>query len=150
MLAFLGAIMILVGVAGNMIYTVKATSLEGTVFSEGIVLYLVYGGLLSALAALTHWAPALWGRVINDTKVIGLALIGLLGTVLAAFPLYIAGFSKQPADTVVGFDYKGPMALWNILSTLGHGLFIITVIGFVALLVDAIRQGTPVSQEVPA
>lgn len=149
-LAFLGAIMILVGVAGNMIYTVKATSLEGTVFSEGIVLYLVYGGLLSALAALTHWAPALWGRVINDTKVIGLALIGLLGTVLAAFPLYIAGFSKQPADTVVGFDYKGPMALWNILSTLGHGLFIITVIGFVALLIDAIRQGTPVSQEVPA
>ena len=149
-LSLLGALMIMVGVLGNGLYNLKPASLDGTVFSEGTVLYLVYGGLLSALGALSHWAPQLWGRAIDNTKLLGLALVGLLGTILSSFPLYIAGFADQPANTVMGFDYEGPMALWNILSTLGHGLFIITVIGFVALLIDAIRQGTPVSQEVPA
>jgi hypothetical protein len=53
-LSLLGALMIIVGVLGNGLYTLKPASLDGTVFSEGIVLYLVYGGLLSALGALSH------------------------------------------------------------------------------------------------
>jgi len=149
-LALLGALMILVGVAGNLLYTVKSTSLNGTVFSEGVVLYLAYGGLLSALAALTHWAPHLWGRTLEEAKVLGLALIGLLATVLAGFPLYVAGFSKQPANTVVGFDYSGPVALWNLLTGAGHALIALTIVGFVGLLITAVRKGTPVSQEATA
>jgi cytochrome o ubiquinol oxidase subunit 1 len=128
----------------------KATSLDGTVFSEGVVVYLVYGGLLTALGALSHWAPLLWGRAIDNAKVLGLALVGLLGTILASFPLYVAGFSKQPANTVIGFDYDGPVALWNVLTGLGHALILLTVVGFVALLIDAVRNGTPVSQEASA
>ncbi len=149
-LSLLGALMIIVGVLGNGLYTFKAASLDGTVFSEGIVLYLVYGGLLSALGALSHWAPLLWGRAIDNTKLLGLALVGLLGTILASFPLYIAGFADQPANTVMGFDYDGPAALWNVLTGLGHALIVLTVLGFVGLLIDAVRNGTSVSQEASA
>lgn len=149
-LSLLGALMIIVGVLGNGLYTLKPASLDGTVFSEGVVLYLVYGSLLSALGALTHWAPLLWGRAINETKLLGLASIGLLGTILASFPLYIAGFSKQPANIVMGFDYDGPIALWNILAGLGHALIVLTVVGFVGLLIDAVRNGASVSQEASA
>jgi cytochrome o ubiquinol oxidase subunit 1 len=149
-LSLLGALMIIVGVLGNGLYNLKAASLDGTVFSEGTVLYLVYGGLLSALGALSHWAPLLWGRAIDNTKLLGLALIGLLGTILASFPLYIAGFADQPANTVMGFDYDGPVALWNVLAGLGHALIVLTVVGFVALLIDAVRNGASVSQEASA
>ena len=149
-LSLLGALMIIVGVLGNGLYTLKAASLDGTVFSEGVVLYLVYGGLLSALGALSHWAPLLWGRAIDNTKLFGLALIGLLGTILASFPLYIAGFADQPANIVMGFDYDGPVALWNVLAGLGHALIVLTVLGFVGLVIDAVRNGESVSQEASA
>jgi heme/copper-type cytochrome/quinol oxidase subunit 1 len=149
-LSLLGALMIIVGVLGNGLYTLKPASLDGTVFSEGIVLYFVYGGLLSALGALSHWAPQLWGRAIDNTKLLGLALVGLLGTILASFPLYIAGFADQPANLVNGFDYDGPVALWNVLSGLGHGLIAVTVVGFVGLLNDAVRNGAAVTQEASA
>lgn len=146
-LSLLGVLMIIVGVLGNGLYTFKAASLDGTVFSEGVVLYLVYGGLLSALGALSHWAPLLWGRAVDNTKLLGLALVGLLGTILASFPLYIAGFADQPASTVMGFDYDGPVALWNVLTGVGHALIVLTVLGFVGLLIDAVRNGESVSQE---
>jgi heme/copper-type cytochrome/quinol oxidase subunit 1 len=149
-LSLLGALMIIVGVLGNGLYTLKPASLDGTVFSEGIVLYLVYGGLLSALGALSHWAPQLWGRAIDNTKLLGLALVGLLGTILSSFPLYIAGFADQPANLVNGFDYDGPVALWNVLSGLGHALIAVTVVGFVGLLIDAVRNGAAVTQEASA
>jgi heme/copper-type cytochrome/quinol oxidase subunit 1 len=149
-LSLLGVLMIIVGVLGNGLYTFKSASLDGTVFSEGIVLYLVYGGLLSALGALSHWAPLLWGRAIDNTKLLGLALVGLLGTILASFPLYIAGFADQPANIVMGFDYDGPVALWNVLTGLGHALIVLTVLGFVGLLIDAVRNGESVSQEASA
>jgi cytochrome o ubiquinol oxidase subunit 1 len=149
-LSLLGALMIIVGVLGNGLYNLKAASLDGTVFSEGTVLYLVYGGLLSALGALSHWAPLLWARAIDNTKLLGLALIGLLGTILASFPLYIAGFADQPANAVMGFDYDGPVALWNVLTGVGHALIVLTVLGFVALLIDALRNGASVSQEASA
>jgi len=149
-LSLLGVLMIIVGVLGNGLYTLKPASLDGTVFSEGVVLYLVYGGLLSALGALSHWAPQLWGRAIDNTKLLGLALVGLLGTILSSFPLYIAGFADQPANLVNGFDYDGPVALWNVLSGLGHALIALTVLGFIALLIDAVRNGEAVSQEATA
>jgi heme/copper-type cytochrome/quinol oxidase subunit 1 len=92
----------------------------------------------------------LWGRAIDNTKLLGLALVGLLGTILSSFPLYIAGFADQPANLVNGFDYDGPVALWNVLSGLGHGLIAVTVVGFVGLLIDAVRNGAAVTQEASA
>jgi heme/copper-type cytochrome/quinol oxidase subunit 1 len=133
--------MILVGAAGNFVGSVSSAGVVGTSFSEGTTLYFVYGGVLSALGALTYWAPKLWGRVLSDTKVLGLAALGLLGTIASSFPMYIAGFANQPADKVNGFHYGGPIAVWNGLAGLGHALLVITVLGFVGLLVTAVRSG---------
>jgi heme/copper-type cytochrome/quinol oxidase subunit 1 len=139
--AILGAIMILVGFAGSFLGNIDKVGLAGTSFAEGTSLYLAYGGLLIALGALTHWAPKLWGVVLDDKKVLGLTGLGLIGTVLAAFPLYIAGFANQPADVVNGFDYDGPIALWNVASAAGSALIVLTVLAYVGLLVTAVRAG---------
>ena len=140
-LAAVGSLMILVGAIGNFIGSISSTNVVGTSFAEGTTLYLAYGGVLSALGALTYWAPKLWGRVLDDSKVLGLALLGLVGTIASAFPMYIAGFTNQPADKATGFHYDGPIALWNGLAGLGHVLLLVTVLGFVALLIGAVRSG---------
>ena len=145
--AILGAIMILAGVAGSFVVNIEKADLAGTAFVEGITLYIAYGGLLVALGALTHWAPKLWGVVLDDKKVLGLTGLGLIGTVLAALPLYIAGFANQPAHAVTGFDYDGPVALWNVLAAAGSGIVVLTVVAYVGLLIAAVRNGAGASDD---
>jgi heme/copper-type cytochrome/quinol oxidase subunit 1 len=110
-------------------------------------LYFVYGGIVVALGALTHWAPKLWGRVLDDKKLLPLAGLGLLGTIAASFPLFIAGFADQPANVAGGFDYDGPIALWNVASAAGHALILLTVLAFVGLLAATVRSGAQASDD---
>jgi heme/copper-type cytochrome/quinol oxidase subunit 1 len=139
--------MILAGVAGSFLANIDKAELSGTAFGEGVILYLAYGGLLVALGALTHWAPKLWGVVLDDKKVLGLTGLGLIGTVLSSLPLYIAGFANQPAHAVNGFDYDGPIALWNVASAAGSTLIVLTVLAYVALLIAAVRAGAGASDD---
>jgi heme/copper-type cytochrome/quinol oxidase subunit 1 len=69
-------------------------------------------------------------------------LVGLafIATVLAALPYYVAGFAKQPAGSTL-FDYDGPQGLWNVLSTAGHFLMVLTVLAFVGLAAQSFRNG---------
>jgi heme/copper-type cytochrome/quinol oxidase subunit 1 len=139
--SILGVLMILAGAAGSFIGNIDDAGLQGTAFGEGVTLYLAYGGVLVALGALTHWAPKLWGVVLDDKKVLGLAGLGLIATVLSSLPLYIAGFADQPANVVNGFEYDGPVALWNVLSTAGSALIALVVLAYVGLLAAAVRAG---------
>lgn len=139
--ALLGALMILIGAVGNLVATVGRAGLIGTSFEDAVTTYLVYGSVMAGLGALTHWAPKLWGRVLDDQKVQGLSAIAFIGTILATFPLLIAGFTDQPTSALYGFDYDGPVALWNGLSAVGAALFTVAVLGFIALLVAAVRGG---------
>lgn len=134
-----GALMILVGVAGNFLATIESVDLVGTVFEEGVVVYLVAGGLLAGLAGLVHWSPKLSGRFVEGGRVAGLGALGLLATVAAAFPLYILGFLGQPGGTVADFSIDGPVGLLNVLAALGMGLLAVVVLGSVATML-----GTPV------
>jgi heme/copper-type cytochrome/quinol oxidase subunit 1 len=42
---------------------------------------------------------------------------------------------------VNGFDYDGPIALWNVASAAGSALIVLTVLAYVGLLVTAVRAG---------
>jgi heme/copper-type cytochrome/quinol oxidase subunit 1 len=128
----LGSLMVFVGILANAVYQIGDAQLGGTVFEEGTRLYVVYGALLATLGGVAHWGPKLWGRTMPDKAVIPLALLGLVGTVLAALPLLVAGFAKQQANSMV-LDYSGPKQLWNVLSLAGHGLVALTVLAFLAL-----------------
>jgi heme/copper-type cytochrome/quinol oxidase subunit 1 len=138
--AFFGIGMILVGMIGNVLHAVDDLGLQGTVFEEGAVVYVAYGAALAAMGGIVFWAPKLWGRRISERKVLPLALLGVLATVLAALPYYIAGFADQPAG-VVSYDYSGPSETWNILSLVGHGLMGLVVLAFVGLALAELRGG---------
>jgi len=136
--AFFGFGMILVGMLGNLLHAADDLALQGTVFEEATLVYVVYGVVLSMLGAVVHWASKLWGGTVGTATAAPLALLGVTGTVLAAFPLYIAGFLDQPAG--VSYD-DGDLSLWNLISLVGHGLMAITVLGVVGLVLKSLRSG---------
>ncbi|MFM9082459.1 MAG: cbb3-type cytochrome c oxidase subunit I [Actinomycetota bacterium] len=131
--AISGVLMILVGVAGNFIATIEGADLAGTVFEEGVVVYLVAGGLLAGIGGLVHWSPKLSGRLLGG-RMTALAPLGLLGTVAAAFPLYVLGFMGQPGATLAVFEIDGPVGVLNLLAGAGMAVVALVVLGTVATM----------------
>ncbi len=138
--AFAGAGMVLTGLAGNVLVHIGDTQLVGTVFEEGAWIYVCYGLVLGAMGGIVHWGPKLTGRLLPEVQAFGLAALGLVATVLASLPYYVAGFARQPAG-VVEFDYGGPQNLWNVLVTIGHGLMALVVVAFLLLALRSARNG---------
>ena len=132
--SFFGLGMVLVGMLGNAVHAIEDFGLQGTAFEEGVLVYVVYGGVLGGLGGVAHWAPKLWGRTMSEPKVIGLALLGVLGTILASLPLYVAGFFDQPAGQVI-FSISGPDTILNAAVAAGHALMALTVLAFVAMAI---------------
>ena len=148
--SFLGLLMIGVGVAGNFLQGIIDLELVdpaanvSSVLEEGATLYVAYGTALAVMGGLTFWAPKLWGRTLADKQLLPLALLGLLATVLASLPLYIAGFLDQvggipssDADVamLLSLDQVDGGSIWNLLSLVGHGLMALTVLAFAGLMV---------------
>lgn len=142
--AFFGFAMVLVGMLGNLLHAADDLDLQGTVFEEATLVYVVYGAVLAAMGATIHWAPKLWGATLDAGKVLPLALLGLTGTILAAFPMYIAGFLNQPA----GLSYlDDDLVIWNVIALVGHAFMAVTVLGFVGLLALSSRHDGPVGDD---
>lgn len=138
---FFGAGMVFVGLLGNAVYHVGDAQLTGTVFEEGAWIYVSYGTVLAMLGAVVYWGPKLWGRSIPDKQVLPLALLGVLATILASLPYYIAGFADQAGGTAQYAEYGGPSELWNTLAAVGHGLMALTVLAFVGLALKSFTSG---------
>jgi heme/copper-type cytochrome/quinol oxidase subunit 1 len=128
--AFFGFGMVLVGMVGNAVYAIDDVGLQGTVFDEATLVYVVYGSVLGVLGGFAHWVPKLRGGTMSLGRVLPLALLGVLATVLATFPYYIAGFLDQP--TGLSYD-DSDLQIWNVLVLVGNVLMILTVLGFVGL-----------------
>jgi len=156
--AFFGLGMIFVGLLGNFVMSITDLELIGTTFEEGATLYVVYGAALCVLGGVAFWAPKLWGRTLSDKAVMPLALLGLLGTILAALPLYVAGFLDQtggiPANdadvaAILSLDGVDGGAIWSTLSLIGHGLVALTIVAFVGLMLKTFTGSGDEADENP-
>lgn len=142
--AFFGFGMVLVGMLGNLLHAADDLDLQGTVFEEATLIYVVYGAVLAAMGATMHWAPKLWGATIDAGKALPLALLGLTGTILAAFPMYIAGFLNQPA----GLSYlDDDLVIWNVIALVGHAFMAVTVLGFIGLVLLSSRHDDAIGDD---
>lgn len=139
LLSFFGFGMVLVGMTGAALEPIVDLGLAGTVFGGASLVYVAYGAALGVMGGIAHWAPKLWGKQLPTGPVSILALLGVAGVVLASFPLYIAGFLDQPVDLQFA---NGDLQIWNILALVGHGLFALTVLGFIGLLVATVFDGS--------
>jgi heme/copper-type cytochrome/quinol oxidase subunit 1 len=137
--AFFGLGMVLLGMLGSALQPITDLGLQGTVFEEANLVYIAYGGVLGGLGGLAWWWPKWTGRTVPVGPAMGLALLGVLATVLASLPYHVAGFADQPAASGT-YDYEGPSALWNIAVTAGHALMLVTVLAFLGLLLRPSRR----------
>jgi len=137
--AFLGVGMIFTGLVGSAAMHLDALGLVGTVFGEATLVYVVYGAVLAAIGGITLHAGSVTGRALPDGKVVLVALLGFVATVLASLPHYVAGFLDQPANVASGFDDSGLVGVTNVIVALGHLLMLVTMLGFVGLVVTSRR-----------
>ena len=144
--SFFGLGMVFVGMLGGAILPFVDLGLQGTVFEEGAFVYVAYGAVLGGLGALSYWSPKWTGRLVPEVPALGLALLGVLATILASLPYYIAGFADQPAVSDV-YDYDGPSALWNLAVTVGHALMALVVVAYLGLLARSARTGEPAEDD---
>lgn len=139
--ALFGVLLIAAGGAANGVQNVENTNLAGTSWEDGATAATLLGAALVTLAGVAYWGPKLWGRKMPDAPLFGLALLGAGAAALAAAPLMIAGFAKQPGGALGGFDYDGPMELWNWLSAIGFAGVGLVVLLFVALALKSFTSG---------
>jgi cytochrome o ubiquinol oxidase subunit 1 len=144
--SFFGLGMVFVGMLGGALLPFVDLGLQGTVFEEGAFVYVAYGAVLGGLGALAYWGPKWTGRLVPELPALGLALLGVLATILASLPYYIAGFADQPAVSDI-YDYDGPSALWNLAVTVGHGLMALVVVAYLGLLARSARHGEPADDD---
>lgn len=140
--ALLGVGMVFTGMLGHAVQMISPAGLSGTVFAEGVSVYIGYGAVLVAIGAIAHWSSELRGRGLPPGVVVGLGVAGFMATVFASLPYYIAGFANQAANSVTDFEYGGPHALWNAVVTVGHALMAVVVLGFVAVVLRPVRSTT--------
>jgi cytochrome c oxidase subunit 1 len=145
--AIAAALMGLVGALVGVLTPIEDFGLIGTVYQESQTYYLLFAGLLAGMGAIAYWGPKLWGRLLPDRPVGGLAALGLVGTVLAAFPYVIAGFLNQPLGTVAWDHLDGPIQLCNVLVTIGFGLLVVTVLSFALLALRGFARGEPAGDD---
>lgn len=139
---FFGAGMIIVGMIGTVLNAIVDLDLAGTVFDEGAAVYVTYGAALAMIGALLFWSPKLWGMQIAEKKVLPLALLGVLATILASLPHYIAGFTGQTASAGT-YDGDGSSTILNGLVLAGHGLMALTVLAVVGAIASSRGDADP-------
>jgi heme/copper-type cytochrome/quinol oxidase subunit 1 len=139
--AVAAALMGLVGALVGVLTPIVDLGLIGTVYQEAQSYYLFFAGLLAGMGAVAYWGPKLWGRRLPEKAAGGLAALGLVGTVLAAFPYVIAGFLNQPLGAASWEDLDGPIQLCNVAVTIGFGLLALTVAAFALLALRCFAKG---------
>ena len=145
--ALLGNGMILLGMLGTLIQNISATGLSGTALEEGATTFVVYGAVLAGIGALLHWAPKLWGVVVEDTIALPVLGLAVLGTVITGMGNFIAGFAGQPVEAADGFSYDGPRGLWNVLVAGGHVLVAVSLIAIALGIFTAVKGGANASDD---
>ena len=134
--AFFGFGMILVGMVGGIVYALDDLGVQGTVFEEGVIVYVAYGGLLGLMGGIAHWVPKWRGGIFPVSVAVPLALLGVLATVLASFPHYVAGLLDQEGGL---FYSNSDLLIWNVLVLVGHGLMLAVVLIFITALVMLVK-----------
>jgi heme/copper-type cytochrome/quinol oxidase subunit 1 len=140
--SFLGVGMIFTGLVGSAVMHLDALNLVGTVFGEATLVHVVYGAVLSAMGAIALHAGTVTGKALPDVPVVLLSLLGVLATVLASLPHYVAGFLDQPAASATGFDDSGVVGVANIVTAAGHVLMLLVLVAFLGLFGSSRRADT--------
>ncbi len=144
-------LMLFVGLLAGAVQAIKpiktlvagdGTSLYGTTVTTSMASYVVLAAAIAVLGGIVFWAPKILGRQVEEVGARMLALLLLAGTVLWSFPDLISGLLGQPAGPrALATDNLDTIKALDIVSAVGGFVLALAVVGFVALLLRAVRSG---------
>lgn len=142
--AMLTGLLAMAGGVVAVLLPIKSLELLGSAYEQAQFDIAAGVAILGGLTGLMYWGPKLWGRTLPNGPASGLALLGALGVALAGGSLIVAGFIDQPRGATEFIEKDATGAL-NVLSTVGYGLIALTILGSLALLVQAVvaKGGEP-------
>ena len=152
----LGAVALLtLGVGAHILSPLTDLHLAGTVYEEAEFTLVAYAIVLAAMGGVTYWMPKFTGRKLPNIPTLLLALGATGAAALSSVPYLISGFNNQPglfgstnAETAsMGWTHDAAPKLLNTLTGVGHGLLVLTVLGFVALADLAHLKGKPAGDD---
>lgn len=152
----LGAVaMLTLGVASHILTPLTDLHLGGTVYEEAEFTFIAYSIVLAAMGGVTYWMPKLTGRKLPNIPTLLLALGATGAAAITSVPYLISGFNNQPGlfgaesaqAAASGWTHDAAPKLLNTLTGLGHGLMVLTVLGFVALADLAHFRGKPAGDD---
>jgi heme/copper-type cytochrome/quinol oxidase subunit 1 len=127
-MAFIAVDLLLLAIIAGAVSTIEPLHLLGTSWQTAQDDLIWIASVAGGLAALLWWAPKIWGGLVRTTVGYGLAALTLLGGVLLAVPLAIAGALDQPALALEYEPRDGVEAL-NAVAAVGA-----VIVGLAALL----------------
>ena len=145
-LAQLGGLLVLLGVAGGVATVIEDLELAATTWATGQTILVLAGTILAALAGVSFWAPKLYGKLVPD----GLTRLGatlvFLGALVAAVPQAVAGLaydqSRLVADGIAAVDAGDidTVEVLDLVSGIGLGVVALGLI-VAGLALTARRRG---------
>ena len=137
LVGFLGALLVLAGVAAGAATSIDALDLDGTTWMTGQANLVLIGALTAGLAGVTFWAPKVFGKLLPD-PLAGLGGMALfLGALVYALPDLASGALGQQrlvqGGGIPDADVDTAEVL-NLVSAIGAIVVVLGVVAFVLAL----------------
>lgn len=92
---------------------------------------LSIGAVFAIMAGITHWYPICYGLQISSYMLKGQFWAMFLGVNLTFFPQHFLGLNGMPRRIC---DYPDSFSYWNVISSLGRVLTILSIVFFFYIL----------------
>lgn len=131
--ALCAGLALLAATAAGAVHVIEPLELMGTTWHTGQMNLTVLAVLLAVISGAWYWAPKLYGRTLDDVAGKLLGPVILLGGLLLAVPLLVAGILDQPAMVPPG-PVDDPVGALNGAAVAGRAIVLLGVIAAAATL----------------
>jgi len=98
------------------------------------------GAVFALIGALINWFPLMVGLTINPTWTKIQFLLIFVGVNITFFPMHFLGLAGMPRRYS---DYPDTFATWNVIARIGSIVSVISVIGLLFILWEALARHRP-------